>query len=112
MEPKIKLMRKRSSNIRQNMVEILYYLHSGYGYQLSKIYNMIFPEVSQRLIYYHLRRGLQTKEIEIKERKQESGDFSWGSSVEKIVYALGPLALPKGNMRVKEFLEQRGKGNA
>lgn len=109
MEQKIKLMRKRTSNIRQNVVEILYYLHSGHGYRVSKIYNMIFPEVSQRLIYYHLRRGIQTKEIEIKERKQEFGDFSWGSTVEKIVYALGPLAFPKGNLRVKEFLEKRGK---
>jgi hypothetical protein len=94
------------SQIRQNIVEILFYLEEGYGYQISKIYQELFSKVTQRSIYYQLRKGLQTKEIIIKETRQESGNFSWGSNVEKKVYALGSLALPKGNNQIKEYLQQ------
>jgi len=97
------------SQIRQNVVEILYFLGSGYGYEVAKIYNEIFPEVTQRSIYYHLRRGIQTKEIIVKKVRQEKGDFSWGTMVEKIYYSLGDMAQPKGNKRVKEFIKRRRK---
>lgn len=94
------------SQIRQNIIEILYYLGQGYGYQICKIYNDVFPQVTQRSVYYHLRKGTQTKEIKINKIKEEKGDFSWGSMVEKIYYELGELAKPKGDNRVKEFLER------
>jgi hypothetical protein len=93
------------SQIRQNIIEILFYLGKGYGYEISKIYNEIFPQVTQRSIYYHLRKGTQTKEININKIKKESGDFSWGSSVEKIYYELGDNAKPKGETKVKDFLK-------
>jgi len=92
------------SAIRQNIVEILHYLPKAYGYQLSKIYNEIFPTVTQRSIYYHLRKGLQTQEIEVKTVEQEKGDFSWGPTVEKTYYTLGTKAKPVGLARVKEHL--------
>ena len=101
--------RPTHSQIRQNIVDILYYLGEGYGYQISKIYQEVFSKVTQRSIYYQLRKGLQTKEIMIKETRQESGNFSWGSNVEKKVYVLGSLALPKGNNAVKEYIEQINK---
>lgn len=94
------------SQIRQNIVEILYYLGRGYGYQLAKIYNEIFPQVTQRSIYYHLRKGMQTKEIEIHRIEEEKGQFSWGSVVEKKYYALGDKAEPKGNEKIQEFLKR------
>lgn len=97
------------SAIRQNVVEILHHLGSGYGYEISKIYNEVFSKVTQRSIYYHLRKGIQTKEIAIHKVEQEKGDFSWGSLVEKTYYALGPSAKPAGNMQVQEFLQQRWK---
>jgi hypothetical protein len=93
------------SQIRQNIIEILFYLGKGYGYEISKIYNEIFPQVTQRSIYYHLKKGTQTKEININKIKKESGDFSWGSSVEKIYYELGDNAEPKGENKVKDFLK-------
>jgi hypothetical protein len=93
------------SQIRQNIIEILFYLGKGYGYQISKIYNEIFPQVTQRSIYYHLKKGTQTKEINVNKIKEEKGDFSWGDTVEKIYYELGDAAQPKGENRVKEFLE-------
>ena len=97
--------RPTKSTIRQNIVEILYYLGRGYGYQLCKIYNEVFPQVTQRSIYYHLWKGLQTKEILVHKIEQEKGDFSWGQMVEKKYYMLGSRAQPKGERRVQEFLK-------
>lgn len=93
-----------TSVIRQNIVEILFYLHQGYGYQIAKIYNAVFPPVTQRSIYYHLKKGQSTKEIIVHKIEQEKGDFSWGPTVEKIYYSLGELAVPKGNDKIKQFL--------
>lgn len=78
----------------------------GYGYQICKIYNEIFPTVTQRSIYYHLRKGVYTKEINLHKVEEEKGNFSWGNSVEKRYYALGDKAAPKGEKRVKEFLNK------
>lgn len=101
--------RPLSSPIRRNIIEILYYLQQGYGYQISKIYLELFPKVTQRSIYHHLRMGVKTQELIVQEVRQEQGDYSWGSSVEKIIYALGPHAEPKGEKRVKEYLERLNK---
>ncbi len=94
------------SQIRQNVVEILHHLGEGYGYEISKIYNEVFPTVTQRSIYYHLRKGIATKEITIGKVEQEKGNYSWGPVVEKIYYGLGKNAMPKGEQRVKEFLSK------
>ena len=94
------------SEIRQNILEMLYYLGKGYGYQIAKIYNEIFPEVTQRSIYYHLRKGVLTKEIELHKIEEEEGNFSWGSIVEKKYYSLGDKAEVKGNPRIKDYLKK------
>jgi hypothetical protein len=94
------------SIIRQNIIEILFLLERGYGYQISNIYNDVFPQVSRRSIYYHLRKGIQTKEIQLHEIKVEKGEFSWGNTVEKIYYTLGDGAKPQGDERVRLFLER------
>lgn len=93
------------SQIRQNIVEILHYLGEGYGYQVAKMYNEIFPQVTQRSIYYHLQKGLLTKEIAVHKIEEEHGEYSWGSVVEKKYYALGKNAEAKGEKRVKEYLK-------
>ncbi len=97
--------RPTKSVIRQNVIEILSYLPQGYGYEISKIYNEIFPKVTQRSIYYHLRKGVQTQEIAVHKIEEEKGNFSWGSTVEKIYYTLGKSAEPKGNSQLKDFLQ-------
>lgn len=94
------------SPIRQNIIEILHFLKKGYGYQISKIYNQIFPAVTQRSVYYHLNKGVKTKEIVVHKIELEEGNFSWGSQAEKIYYTLGKEADPKGEKRVKEFLDK------
>ncbi|MBI4147378.1 hypothetical protein HY494_01870 [Candidatus Woesearchaeota archaeon] len=94
------------SKIRQNIVEILHYLDEGYGYQIAKMYNEIFPTATQRSIYYNLQKGLLTKEIQVHQIKEEKGDFSWGSMVEKKYYSLGKNAEPTGEKRVQDFLKK------
>ena len=97
------------SEIRQNVVEILHFIKKAYGYEIYKVYTKIFPKVTLRSIYYHLRKGVSLGEFEISKIEKEKGDYSWGSEAEKIYYALGQNAKPAGNDRVKEFVESRQK---
>ncbi len=92
------------SPIRQNIVEILHYLGEGYGYQLSQIYNELFPPVTMRSIYYNLHKGVKTGEINLNKIGIEKGDFSWGSTVEKVYYTIGREGEPKGLKKVKDFV--------
>lgn len=95
------------SQIRQNIIEILYFLKEGYGYDVYKIYIDIFPAVTMRSVYYHLNKGVKLKEFKINKVKVEKGDYSWGSSVEKIYYALGKNAKPKMDDRVKKYFGKK-----
>jgi hypothetical protein len=94
------------SQIRQNIVEILYYLSEGYGYEIFKFYKALYPQCTQKSIYYHLRKGLSTGEFVIKTIKKEKGEYSWGSEVEKTYYALGPNAKPIMDERVQFHIEK------
>jgi len=103
------IMRGRpvKSEIRQNIVDILNNLKKGYGYEIYKIYIAIFPKCTREVIYYHLKKGLDTGEFIIKQTKQEKGNFSWGPIVEKTFYSLGPKAAPRVNKRVKDHLKKK-----
>ena len=94
------------SDIRQNIIEILYFLKQGYGYDIYRIYKEVFPAVTLRSIYYHLRKGVQLEEFKIEKVKQEKGDYSWGESAEKIYYSLGKNAKPAGVERVRKAVEK------
>ena len=78
------MARPMKSQIRQNIVEILNYLGEGYGYDIYKIYREVFPHCTQKSIYYHLKKGISTKEFKIVKIEREKGDFSWGGEVEKM----------------------------
>ena len=97
------------SEVRQNIIEILHHLGKGYGYDIYKIYRNIFPKVTMRLVYYHLKKGQELGEFKVEKIKKEAGDYSWGSEAEKIYYTLGPKAEPKLDPRVKEFLDKEKK---
>lgn len=99
--------RPTSSQVRQNIIEILYHLKTGYGYDISRIHNAVFPTVSMRNIYYHLKKGVDLGEIKVHKIKSEEGDFSWGGTVEKTYYALGENANPKGISKIKSYLTRR-----
>ncbi len=95
-----------TSAIRQNIVEILFFLGKGYGYDIYKTYCSLFPKVTLRSIYYNLRKGIELGEFEIEKIEKEKGDYSWGEMAEKIYYKLGEKAMPKGEQRIKSFLEK------
>ena len=93
------------SNIRQNIVEILYVMGEGYGYDIYKAYAVLFPKATMRSIYYNLKKGIILGEFKVSEIKVEKGDYSWGKTVEKIYYALGPNARPAINPEVKKYFD-------
>jgi len=101
--------RPLGSHIRKNIAEILYFLGEGYAYDLSRIYLDIFPKVSRRSIYYHLKKGTETQEFVVKEIRKERGEYSWGPEAEKIYYALGPSAAPQAVQVVKAYLDKKKK---
>ncbi len=98
--------RPLKSEVRDRIGTILHYLETAYGYQVARIYNEIYPQVTQRLIYYHLRKGAQIEEFIILETKQEKGDFSWGTTVEKTYYTLGSNTKPKTDKRVENLIQK------
>ena len=96
------------SEIRQNVVEILFFMKQGYGYEIYKAYISIFPKVTMRSIYHHLKKGTALGEFKIERVEKEKGDYSWGGEAEKIYYALGPNAKPLGNEKAKAHFEKKG----
>lgn len=95
------------SAIRQNIVEILFFMKEGYAYNIYKTYKAIFPSVTMRSIYYHLKKGTTLGEFKVSQIKKEKGNFSWGHEVEKIYYALGPNAKPTQSDQVKSYFDKK-----
>lgn len=93
------------SDVRENLVEMLAIMGRAYGYEIHRFYNEIFPATTRENIYYNLKKGVKLGIFKLTEVKSEKGDYSWGSTVEKKYYELGPSAEPKGNVRVKEFFD-------
>lgn len=101
--------RPMGSDIRTNMIEILFFLGKATGYDIYKVYVGVFPKVTLRSIYYHLKRGVALKEFAVSEIRKVEGDFSWGGSSERIYYELDDNARPTGELRVREFIEKMNK---
>ncbi|NQU97852.1 hypothetical protein HQ533_00130 [Candidatus Woesearchaeota archaeon] len=95
------------SEIRQNIVDILHFMGKGYGYQIHKEYLELFPKVTQRVVYYHLKKGVSIGEFVIKKISKEKGDYSWGETAEKIYYALGKDASPRALAKIKKYFEKK-----
>ncbi|MFC1741677.1 hypothetical protein ACFL3V_04030 [Nanoarchaeota archaeon] len=102
----MKAGRPTKSTIRQNIVELLHFLGEGYAYDLYRVYTEIFPKITMRSVYYHLKKGVALQEFVVKDIKKEKGDYSWGSEAEKIYYALGPNAAPRVLPVVQEYFEK------
>lgn len=95
------------SLIRQRIVDILQHEGRAYGYQIHKIYKQIFPPVTLRVIYYHLRKGVELGEFKLEGVEMSKGEYSWGSDAQKIYYSLGPAAQPQPDDQVRAFFANR-----
>jgi hypothetical protein len=95
------------SEIRQNIIEILHFMKQGYGYEIYKAYISIFPKVTMRSIYYHLKKGVDLNEFKVSKIEKEKGDYSWGPEAEKIYYSLGENARPLNNDKVSQFFKEK-----
>lgn len=94
--------RKPGSEVRQRIVDILYVLGKSYPYKIAKIYNKIFPKVTIRVIYYHLKKGVSLNLFKLEEIKASEGNFSWGRRVEHVYYSLGENANPSLTTEIYE----------
>ncbi len=99
------------SQVRMNIVEILYFMKKGTGYDIYKHYVAIFPKVTMRLIYYHVHKGHEIGLFNIQKVGVEKGDYSWGNTAEKIYYELGAGAKPVLDIKVKEYFDKINKGD-
>lgn len=95
------------SHVRDNIIELLFFLKQAYGYDIHKNYVEFFPKTSLRNIYYQIKKGVALEEIEVEKIEQVAGDYSWGNSAEKIFYKLGPNAKPKMNPELQKFLKEK-----
>lgn len=95
------------SIIRQRMVDILSIMKRAHGYQLFKAYRDLFPKVTLRVIYYHLKKGVSTGEFILDKIEREKGDYSWGGEAEKIYYSLGKDAKPKSDKTIQDYFAKR-----
>ena len=103
--------RPTRSQIRENLAEILYFKGKAFGYELAKLYNQIFPKCTSRVIYYHLKKGEQLGEFKVHKVISEEGNFSWGSTVERIYYELDDKSKPQINDEVKKFFDEQKKSS-
>ncbi len=98
--------RPTRSVIRQNLIEILYFMGEAYGYQLYKAYREIFAPVTLRVIYYHLKKGKSIGEFAVAGVKKTSGSYSWGPEAERVFYKLGPNAKATMPEEVRKYFEK------
>jgi hypothetical protein len=101
--------RPLGSKVRQNIVEILYFYRQLHGYDLFKIYKELYPPVTMRLIYYHLKKGVDTGEFRVEKIDKKAGTYSWGATSENVIYALGQSANPMIEPHVKYYWEKNKK---
>ena len=73
--------------IRENILKILKKSGAMHGYDIHKLYIKQFGKVTRESVYYNLRKGVELGEFEQEVRK-ESGNYSWGDSVNKKYYKL------------------------
>ncbi len=95
--------RPLNSEIRNNIIDMLFIVKQGYGYEIAKLYNQIFPKVTQRAIYYNLKKGESTNEFKVIKIRETKGNYSWGSKADRKYYVLGENARPNPN---KELIKK------
>jgi len=98
--------RPLGSDVRQRIIEIVKHLGKDYGYNIFKVYSKIFPEVSMRLVYYHLNKGVELGVFNSERIQSVQGNYSWGDTAQKVFYSLGENAFSSGDAHVEEFFRK------
>ncbi len=93
------------SPIRNNLVELIYFMGSSYGYDIYKKYIEIFPKTTMRSIYYHLNKGSKLGVFVVSKVEEVKGDYSWGIGVRRVNFKLGPNAQPKKDLMILKKLK-------
>ncbi len=104
--------RPTGSPVRQNVTEILAQSGELHGYEIAKHYFKLFPKVSTRAIYYSLTKGVKNGHFKVAKVESHKGRFSWGPEAQRVYYALGALAKPTGDAKVKKYFEQANQPEA
>ena len=99
--------RKVGSQIRDNIVELLFFVKEGYGYDLYKKYVKVFGNASMRSVYYNLNKGVELGTFKVKKIEKIKGDYSWGDGVQRTVYELDKGAAPKGDKTIKSKINEK-----
>jgi DNA-binding PadR family transcriptional regulator len=92
------------SLIRDNVVELLYFMEKSHAYEIAKTYKKVFGPISIRSVYYNLKKGQELGIFEVKEIQKVEGNFSWGSTAQRICYGLTDKAEPKINLKLKDII--------
>ncbi len=90
--------RPYKSLIRDRITVLLDRLGFSYGYEIYKYYKQLFDNTSSRIIYYHLRKGVDKGEFVVVNIKRVPGSFTWGNEVERVYYSLGPYASTRNDL--------------
>jgi len=93
------------SVIRDNIVELLYFMEKSHAYELAKTYKKVFGPISIRSVYYNLKKGLELNVFEVRDIQKVEGNFSWGTTA----HGLTNNAAPKADPKLKEILTKLGK---
>ena len=92
------------SPIRNNLVELLFFVGEGYGYELYKKYIRVFHKTTMRSVYYHLNKGVELGVFKIEKVENIPGSYSWGEGVRRVIFTLGKNAEPTKDTRVLKRL--------
>jgi hypothetical protein len=80
--------RPAGSVIRDRITSLLAACGKLHGYELYQLYVAQFPTCTMRVIYYHLKKGVEYKVFKVHSVVDTTGNFSWGGVSQRTYYEL------------------------
>ncbi len=97
--------RPAGSPVRHNIIELLSQFGELHGYDICKHYLKLFPKVTKRAVYYSLQKGAKKGFFKVARVEKHASAYSWGPEAQRVYYALGEMAKPAGDMKVRKYFE-------
>lgn len=98
--------RPLGSEVRQNVIDVLSHMGKAYGYQIHKVYKDLFPPVTLRTIYYHLKKAKSLGLVKVEKIQTTEGNYSWGTTAEKTFYSLTTKAKARPRKEVEAYFSK------